>query len=95
MEIKLDLPGDVFDAQFPEADFAVRVRELAILDLVRVKRLHEHEAQAILGLQRWELIERMRAAGIAPTEQVFAEIRNDLNKAIAARGTPRAGEKKQ
>jgi hypothetical protein len=95
MEIKIDLPGDVFDAQFPETDFAARVRELAILDLVRVKRLHEHEAQEMLGIQRWELIERMRAAGIAPTEQQFAEIRSDLNKAIAARGTARPDAKKK
>ncbi len=88
MEIKLDLPADVFDAQFPEPGFAARVRELAILELVRVKRLHEHEAQQMLGIERWELVERMRAAGIAPTEQLFAEIRDELSKAIASRAAP-------
>ena len=61
METKIDLPADVFGAQFPQADSAVRV--LAIVDLVRAKCLREREAQEMLGVQRWELIERMREAG--------------------------------
>ena len=91
MHLKLDLPGDVFDAEYTEDAFAARVRELAILELVRVKRLHEHEAQALLGVERWELVERMKAAGITPTEEVFAEITGELKNAIAAR---RAGASK-
>jgi hypothetical protein len=82
MNIKLELPDDLFDAQFSRTDFGARVRELAILELVRVKRLHEHEAKTMLGLERWELVEKMKAAGIAPTEDVFARIRGDLQKAI-------------
>ncbi len=92
MNVKIDLPGGVFDAQFPQPAFAARVRELAVLELVRVKRIHEHEARAMLGIERWELVARMKAAGIAPTEEVFAEIRGELNRAIAskrARGTKR------
>jgi phage head maturation protease len=90
MQLKLDLPADIFDAEFTEDAFRARLRELAILELVRVKRLHEHEAQALLGVERWELVERMKAAGIAPTEEVFAEITGELKSAIAAR---RAGAK--
>jgi hypothetical protein len=45
MEIKVDLPVDIFDDNFKEQDFAARVRELAILELIRAKRLHEHVAQ--------------------------------------------------
>lgn len=85
VQIKLGLPDDLFDAQFTEAGFAARVRELAILELVRVKRLHEHEAQRMLGIERWELVERMQAAGITPTEKAFEEIKGELSKAIAAR----------
>ena len=85
MQIKIELPADVFDAQFPEAQFRDRVRELAILELVRVKRLHEHEAQEMLGITRWQLVERMKAAGILPTEEVFGNIRDELNKAIGTR----------
>lgn len=85
MQIKIELPGDVFDAQFREADFRKRVRELAILELVRVKRLHEHEAQEMLGVTRWQLVERMKAAGIAPTEEVFGTIRDELTRAIGSR----------
>ena len=85
MQLKLDLPADLFDAEFTEPAFAARLRELAILELVRVRRMHEHEAQAMLGIERWELVERMKAAGIAPTEAVFAGIRDELQNAIAAR----------
>jgi hypothetical protein len=90
MNIKIDLPPDLFDAQFPEEPFKARVRELAILELVRVKRLHEHEAQEMLGIERWELVERMKAAGFQPTEEVFAKIRDELSRAIAARRKPGA-----
>ena len=85
MQIKIELPADLFDAQFPEAQFRDRVRELAILELVRVKRLHEHEAQEMLRITRWQLVERMKAAGIQPTEEVFGNIRDELNKAIGTR----------
>ncbi|MGB8685575.1 MAG: hypothetical protein WCD12_22035 [Candidatus Binatus sp.] len=93
MNLKLDLPDDLFDAQFTEFDFAARVRELAILELVRVKRLHEHEAKQMLALERYELVERMKAAGIAPTEDVFAEIKGELNRAIDSRRARDKSEK--
>jgi hypothetical protein len=82
VNFKIELPDDLFDAQFTESDFDARVRELAILELVRVKRLHEHEAKEMLALERHELVQRMKAAGIAPTEDVFAEIKGELTKAI-------------
>lgn len=95
MDVKIDLPADVFDAQFPEEPFKERVRELAILDLVRVKRLHEHEALEMLGIERWELVERMKAVGIQPTEEVFAKIRDELGRAIAARRKPGTNGRKK
>ncbi|MGH8012862.1 MAG: UPF0175 family protein [Candidatus Binataceae bacterium] len=85
MEIKLDLAQDIFDEQFPEAEFVARVREFAVMELLRSKRLHEHEAQRMLGIARWELVERMERAGITPTEQVFDELKDQLGRAIAAR----------
>lgn len=83
LEIKLDLPDDLFDNSFTGPAFAARVRELAILELVRVKRMHEHEAQNMLGIQRWELVERMEAAGITPTEKLFERLKGELGEAIA------------
>jgi hypothetical protein len=82
LNLKLDLPDDIFDSNLTESDFTARVRELAILELVRQRRLHEHEAKEMLALERYELVERMKAAGIAPTEDLFAEIKGELNKAI-------------
>ena len=85
MDIKLELPSDLFDGDFTEAAFSRRVWELAVLELVRVRRLHEHEAQAMLGIGRWELVERIKAVGITPTEEIFEELRGELEKAIKAR----------
>ncbi len=75
----------MFDEQYSEANFAARMRELAILELVRARRLHEHEAKEMLGIERWELVAKMKAAGIAPTEDVFAGIQNELKQAIASK----------
>ena len=96
VEIQLDLPADIFDDDFREEDFRARVRELAILELVRLKRLHEHEAQRMLGVERWELVERMERAGITPTEKVFDQLKHELGDAIAARrsgGNPAGGKR--
>jgi DNA-binding NtrC family response regulator len=96
VEIKLDLPADIFDDNLRVQDFRARVRELAILELVRLKRLHEHEAQRMLGVERWELVERMERVGITPTEKVFDLLKNELGDAIAARrsGANPAGGKR-
>src|SRR5260370_38990850 len=82
MKFEFDLPSDVFDPEFREGDFASRLRELAILELLRVKRLHEHEAQQMLGLERRELLKRMEAVGITPTEKLFGAIKGQLERAI-------------
>ncbi len=89
MKITLDLRAGVFDAGFSEEAFAERVRQWAILTLVDARRLHEHEAARMLGVERWELIELMEAVGMRPTEKVFDEIRGQLGRAIAARQTAR------
>jgi lactoylglutathione lyase len=85
MKVTLDLPADVFDAGFAEDAFAERVRQWAVLALVDAHRLHEHEAARMLGVERWELVERMEAEGMRPTEKVFEEIRGQLGRAIAVR----------
>jgi hypothetical protein len=92
LNLKLDLPDDIFDAKLTKSDFTARARELAILELVRLKRLHEHEAKEMLALERYELVDRMKAAGIAPTEDLFAEIKGELTKAIDSK---RAGHKSE
>ena len=92
LNLKLELPDDIFDPKLTESDFTARVRELAILELVRLKRLHQHEAKEMLSLERYELVDRMKAAGIAPTEDLFAEIKDELTKAIDSK---RAGHKSE
>ncbi len=85
MKIELDLPAGLFDAQYTDETFRARLRELAILELVRVKRLHEHEAQTMLQIDRHELVRRLEAAGITPTEKEFAAIKRELQRAITSR----------
>ncbi|HVC45373.1 MAG TPA: hypothetical protein VND20_11200 [Candidatus Binataceae bacterium] len=91
VQIRLDIPAGLFDDQFPADQFEARVREFAMLELIRARRLHEHEAAAILGLERWELVARMERAGIVPTEREFEAICTALAAAIAARGNRSGG----
>ncbi len=85
MDIKLDLPAELFDDSFTAVAFEARVREFAVIELLRVKRLHEHEAARMLGLDRWELIDKMECAGIVPTEKEFDKIKGELGSAIEAK----------
>jgi len=85
MKFEIDLDDDIFDAQYPADEFRTRLYELAILELVRTKRMHEHEAASLLNVGRWQLVEKMRAAGLEPTEDVFAGIRDELERAVASR----------
>ena len=87
MRIDLDIPADVFDHESTAEELTSRVREFAALELLRARRLHEHEAQRVLGLERWELIELMERAGIAPTEKTFSEIQDEFTRAIARHRT--------
>ena len=85
IHLDLDIPADIFDAEFTLASFGERMREVAILELVRVKRMHEHEALELLGIERRELVEKMKACGIMPTENAFEKIKGELEKAIQTR----------
>jgi DNA-binding NtrC family response regulator len=91
VELKLDIPEELFDDGYTAEAFAARVREFAVIELVRVKRLHEHEAARMLGVERWELIEKMERAGIVPTEKEFEKIKGELGEAIAS-GKGRIGK---
>jgi hypothetical protein len=85
IHLDLDIPADIFDREFTLEAFGVRMRELAILELVRSKRMHEHEALQLLGIERRELLEKMKASGIEPTETAFEQIKGELDKAIKTR----------
>ncbi len=85
MDFTIDVPADLFGPEYTREAFGERLRELAILELVRVKRMHEHEAAAMLGIARWELVERMKAVGIEPTESTFDALKSRLDNAISRR----------
>jgi hypothetical protein len=87
IEIRLELPNEFFDDDFTAAAFEARVREFAVIELIRAKRLHEHEAARMLAIERWELVERMERAGIVPTEKEFDQIKGELGDAIASMKT--------
>jgi hypothetical protein len=47
--------------------------------------MHEHEALELLRIERRELLEKMKAHGIVPTENAFEQIKGELEKAIKTR----------
>jgi len=82
--MRLDIPAELFDDDFTAAAFKACAREFAVLDLMRAKRIHEHEAARMLAIERWELVERMERPGIVPTEKEYDQIKGELGNAIAS-----------
>ena len=85
MKIVLDIPAELFDDDFTAAAFEARMRECAIIELIRAKRLHEHEAARMLEIDRWDLVDKMEQAGIIATEKEFDQIKGELGAAIEAK----------
>jgi hypothetical protein len=84
VEIKIETPAEIFDEGFPGAALEARVSELAIMELLRAKRLYEHDAAQIFAVKRWEVVEKIKRAGIVPAEREFDQIKGELGKAIAS-----------
>jgi hypothetical protein len=89
MKIVLDIPAELFDDDFTAAAFEARVAEFAVIELVRAKRLHEHEAARMLEIDRWDLLDKMERAGILTTETEFDRIKGELGEAIEAKSHSR------
>jgi hypothetical protein len=89
MKIVLDIPAELFDDDFTAAAFEARVAEFAVIELVRAKRLHEHEAARMLEIDRWNLLDKMERAGILATETEFDRIKGELGDAIEAKSHSR------
>lgn len=57
---EVPLPQEVPEAfGWKDADVPGRVREALVMDLLRLDRVSEAEAAAMLGLERWDLLETM------------------------------------
>ena len=82
---EVDLPEEVLAGfGWKETEVPHRVREALVMDLVRLDQLSEAQAAAVLGLNRWELLEtmgryRVPAIRMSP-EELTQELSIEINR---------------
>lgn len=86
-DFQVSLPQEVVGA-FGWADSEVprRVREALVMDLLRVDRLSEAQAAALLGLARWEVLELMGRHGIPAVRMSVEELDRELGIEVKRNG---------
>ena len=65
-----------------EAEVPKRIREAFVMDLLRLDHLSEAQAAAILGLDRWEILETMARHEVPAIDLTEEELREELSKGI-------------
>jgi hypothetical protein len=61
-----------------ESEVPSRVREALVMDLLRLDRLSEAQAAAILGVARWELLELMGRDDVPAVRMSAEELDREL-----------------
>jgi len=65
---------------WPDSEVTGGVREALVMELVRLDRLSEARAAAILGLSRWELLEAMSRHEVPAVRMPAEELKQELAK---------------
>jgi predicted HTH domain antitoxin len=64
VQFEIYLPDQVFDETFKEEDFLTKVKEEAVLALIREKKISPGKGAEILGLHLSDLVKLMAEEGI-------------------------------
>jgi len=70
-----------------EAEVPSRVREALVMELLRLDRLSEAQASAILKLARWELLELMGRYDVPAVRMAAEELDRELAIEVKRNGT--------
>ena len=84
VKVEVEEPDDVFDREYAEAAFGAGGRELAILELVRLRAAARAQGFAASRNRALGIAWQNEAGGIAPTEQIFSSIKSELQGAVEA-----------
>lgn len=87
-DFSVSLPPEVVGGfGWDEAEVPSRVREALVMDLLRLDRLSEAQALAILNLARWELLELMGRYDVPAVRMTAEELDRELATEVKRNGT--------
>ena len=77
------LPHSVLEAfGWDESETPQRIKETLVMELLRMDRISEATAAAVLDLNRWELLETMAAYNVSVIQMSPDELTHELTRAI-------------
>ena len=86
-DFHVSLPQEVVGGfGWNESEVPSRVREALVMDLLRLDRLSEAQAAAILGLARWELLELMGRYDVPAVRMSADELDRELAAEVKRNG---------
>ncbi len=87
-DFSVSLPPEVVGGfGWDEAEVPSRVREALVMDLLRLDRMSEAQALAILNLARWELLELMGRYDVPAVRMTAEELDRELATEVKRNGT--------
>jgi hypothetical protein len=86
-DFSVSLPQEVVGAfGWNDSEVPRRVREALVMDLLRLDRLSEAQAAAILDLARWELLELMGRYDVPAVRMSVEELDRELATGVKRNG---------
>lgn len=80
----IQLPEELLNGfGWPETEVPIRVKEILVMELVRLDRLSEAEAASFLGLDRWQLLDLMRKLRVPAIQMTPRELKREVLGASA------------
>jgi hypothetical protein len=87
-DFSVSLPPEVVGGfGWNESEVPSRVREALVMELLRLDRLSEVQALAILKLARWELLELMGRYDVPAVRMTAEELDRELATEVKRNGT--------
>src|SRR5438132_945385 len=85
---EVELPEEVLACfGWQDADVPRKVREALVMELLRLDQLSEAQAAALLGLDRWGLLETMGRYRVPAVRLSVDELKRDLAQELRRGGT--------
>ncbi len=79
---KVALPEEVVtNLGWREGEVPDRIRETLVMELLRLNRISESQAAAILGLNRWQLVDRMGQHRVPAVHLTRRELEREVAEA--------------
>jgi hypothetical protein len=85
---EVELPEEVLACfGWQDAEVPHKVREALVMELLRLDQLSEAQAAALLGLDRWDLLETMGRYHVPAVRLSLDELKRDLAQELRRGGT--------